>query len=389
MTNPANFDVVVTGQNNSFNKFESIFGGAMLNATRASNPSSEFVLDGGDLIIREIFTGREVARFEGSNLSVDSMGAPMGTVTSVAFFNFVGNTTYTAAWFNGADIAVLADASDESFFNTSPSNAPEWFDALHDGVRWLQTGTDSTDLFWSYAPDDVILARRGNDTVEYAGSARRIDGGGGNKDTLDFFRYDFGVTVDLVTGVIIDGASTTVVRNFERIFGSEFDDTLTVGDESFRQKVLAGDGNDTVTGGDGVGLFGEDGEDTLTITGDGGLARGGKGRDVIVSEGDNVVRGDGGRDRIEIKGGNNTIYGGAQKDEFIFDTGVGVAPDVHVIEDYEFGEKVFFRINSGSIDVAQDGNDVRITANGENGNVVVILRDTPLVPGLDLLFDFL
>ncbi len=111
-----------------------------------------------------------------------------------------------------------------------------------------------------------------NDTLEGNTGSNILDGGAGI-DQLRFIRHTSGVTVDLsvTTAQNTGGSGTDTYLNFEHIYGSNFNDTLT-GDGA--TNVLWGvSGNDLLFGGDGNDtLNGDDGNDTL---------EGGAGNDII------------------------------------------------------------------------------------------------------------
>ena len=82
--------------------------------------------------------------------------------------------------------------------------------------------------------DDAIAPNNNSDV---------LDGLGGN-NTVSFYAAPQGVNVNLATGIAIDGSATDTLRNFDRVIGSSFNDTLT-----------AGTGNDTLTGNGGSDTF--------------------------------------------------------------------------------------------------------------------------------------
>jgi Ca2+-binding RTX toxin-like protein len=103
-------------------------------------------------------------------------------------------------------------------------------------------GTSFADSFFGGAGSQIDWFRGegGNDT---------LNGGTGGVDTADYRTSTAGVTVNLATGVAVDGlGGTDTLVSIEQIRGSSFGDTLTgstVGGEIFRGLA----GNDTIVGG--------------------------------------------------------------------------------------------------------------------------------------------
>ncbi|MDQ1195402.1 cadherin domain-containing protein [Agrobacterium sp. SORGH_AS 787] len=112
---------------------------------------------------------------------------------------------------------------------------------------------------------NTINGGSGNDTIEGMGGADTLDGGAGT-DTVSYANSGAGVTVDLTlaTAQISSGdASGDILRNFENITGSAFDDVLT-GDGG-ANVIKGGAGNDILAGGAGADRL-EGGEDSDTAS---------------------------------------------------------------------------------------------------------------------------
>ncbi|MEM8616257.1 MAG: M10 family metallopeptidase C-terminal domain-containing protein [Pseudomonadota bacterium] len=94
------------------------------------------------------------------------------------------------------------------------------------------------------AGDDLLI---GN-------AADNILNGGAGLDVVDYSMAGQGLTIDLSAGsVIIAGLGTDTLISIEGIIGSAFDDTLTgTAEDNF---FAMGDGNDTITGGDGIDII--------------------------------------------------------------------------------------------------------------------------------------
>lgn len=128
-------------------------------------------------------------------------------------------------------------------------------------------------------------------------------------------------TISLFDGTPILAESDPASDPVEVIFGDTGNDEITLGDGA--AYAFGGEGDDTITAGEGVSaIFGGVGNDTLTGTDTGATAwlDGGDGDDVLIggdadetfhggahAEGDGAVQDD---DTIDGGGGDDTIYGG-------------------------------------------------------------------------------
>lgn len=133
-------------------------------------------------------------------------------------------------------------------------------------------GLAGNDHIYGAGGDDDIRGDSGNDIIEGGSGADRLDGGAGF-DTLSYRSSSSHVTVNLTNSSAKGGhASGDHIRDFESIWGTDFNDTL-IGN-SGRNTLLgyAGDdiiygrsGNDVVEGGSGEDrLDGGAGFDTLS-----------------------------------------------------------------------------------------------------------------------------
>jgi len=144
-------------------------------------------------------------------------------------------------------------------------------------------GTNQGDVFIASDLGDTFFGLNGDDFANSGTGDDVLDGGnqGAEGDTVGF-RVDFflatGVTFDLgITGQQDTiGAGLDTISNFENIFGTSFDDTLT-GDAG--ANVIQGhDGDDMIFGGGGDDLiYG----DRTTGLGPGGIINPGAGIDVV------------------------------------------------------------------------------------------------------------
>ncbi|WP_368669445.1 calcium-binding protein [Roseibium sp. RKSG952] len=161
------------------------------------------------------------------------------------------------------------------------------------------TGDDGDNTLYGFGGDDVIYGGSGDDHIDGGNGSDYLDGGAGT-DTLYFLNTDDGIIVDLSAETVSDdgfGNIDTVI-NFENVYGTDYDDTIT-GDDGDNvlfgadgdDTIYGGDGDDVLVSGDGANeLYGGDGEDVLISTGDGDILTGGDGADTfIVAGGTNVT----------------------------------------------------------------------------------------------------
>jgi Ca2+-binding RTX toxin-like protein len=153
------------------------------------------------------------------------------------------------------------------------------------------TGTPGDDTFLGNdEANEFTQTFEGNDTVDAGGGDDLVDVGDGNdtadggpgRDVIGHLDHSNGVTVDLGEQAAAGTGGSDVVRNFEDVIGSFFDDTLT-GDN--QANFIEGDeGADT--------MFGLQGDDTLIgdilafsfPVADGDTAHGAQGTDVCDAE---------------------------------------------------------------------------------------------------------
>ena len=182
---------------------------------------------------------------------------------------------------------------------------------------------------------DLLIGGPGNDG---------LDGGPGFVDVA-FFRFAPGsVTADLSKGQSA-GEGNDLLAGFERMIGSDFDDTLIA--SATGVFASGGLGNDLLQGGDAYDTFeggpgddridGKGGRNSLSYSGaqagiEADLAAGaarGEGSDTIAgiahldgsafndillgNDDANILYGDDGDDRLEGRGGNDSLEGGAGK----------------------------------------------------------------------------
>lgn len=200
------------------------------------------------------------------------------------------------------------------------------------------TGGAGTDTILNF---ENLTGSAYNDTLTGDGSVNIIEGGAGNDtmnaaggtDTLSYEHAGSAITINLATttGQSTGGAGTDTISNFENLFGSAYNDTLT--GTSGNNVIEGGAGNDTING--------QGGTDTLTYANAAGAISlnlatatsqntGGAGSDTISNmenltgsvyndtltgnSSANVIDGGDGNDTIEGAAGNDTLTGGGGTD---------------------------------------------------------------------------
>ena len=103
------------------------------------------------------------------------------------------------------------------------------------------------EVVWGSIHDDSLVGDDGYNRLWGGAGADFLDGGAGY-DTLNYGFSDAGVSVNLATGAVSGGhADGDIISGFERVWGSNFDDTL-VGDDG--DNILwGGEGADHLDGG--------------------------------------------------------------------------------------------------------------------------------------------
>jgi Ca2+-binding RTX toxin-like protein len=99
--------------------------------------------------------------------------------------------------------------------------------------------------------NDTIIGSSANNVIRGNAGSDSLDGSTGTGDVVDYSLNSLGVSVNLVSGRGVDGAtSTDTLAGFEQIYGSAFDDTLIA--DAREANILRGNaGNDRLDGGAG------------------------------------------------------------------------------------------------------------------------------------------
>ena len=133
------------------------------------------------------------------------------------------------------------------------------------------TGNTFSNLIWGRDGNDTINGGSGNDIIRSGLGADILNGDSG-LDAADYLTSPVSVTVNLLTGVNQGGdAQGDQLTNFERVYGSDFDDQIS--GDSLANSLWGRDGDDTIHGAAGNdtirsgpgrdSLDGGDGLDTL------------------------------------------------------------------------------------------------------------------------------
>ncbi len=314
---------------------------------------------------------------DGDTLQIDSFTQPPngtvidngdGTLTYTPDPAFVGTDTfeYTVSDGNGGfDTATVSVQVDDVI---GPVDGLDSGEDMGPGYTDLQG--DQIDGF--DGDDDTIFGNGGDDTIDSGLGDDTVDGGGGDDtfilaeegngidndviiggetdetigDTVDTSDVTDDMTVTFTgieEGTITDGGDTTTFEEIERIITGEGDDTVTGGagdeyvdtqggDDSMtggagNDTLISGDGLDTVDGGEGDdSLVGGDEQDIITGGAGNDTIEGGRGPDDLDGgEGDDSIIG--GNDNDTITGGDGSDFvDGGNGDNLINTSGGGAVP---------------------------------------------------------------
>jgi Ca2+-binding RTX toxin-like protein len=311
-------------------------------------------LDGGLGIDTAVFHGRStdytITRLANGTIEVRDLVAGRDgtdTLTSIELAKFADGRTYDVATGTWSTTRIVGTPGADTLNGTS---AAEEIEGL-DGNDWL-TGNGGGDTLLGGGGDDYLVADK--DTI-------RIDGGEGwdaivadpSTDAAGFHFTVLGSNVESVSGRygndVIDARGLTTgitlvgYAGHDTLYGGDGDDVvlgfegndIVNGGNGFDQ-LVGGDGNDVMDGGATGGiygdrLFGDAGDDTLTVS-DNGWAWGGADNDTITGAAGTWLKGDEGNDTIvglagaqQIVGGSgdDVLTGGADNDRFDFADGWG------------------------------------------------------------------
>lgn len=326
-------------------------------------------------------------------------------VRVVASYTDGGNTLESVASAATAAVAPLVnqfdgDASNNVLDGTAYQDVIRGFagdDTLsgHGEADTLEGG-DGNDTLNGGDGDDILDGGNGNDTLRGDNGVDTLSGGGGDdllEGGADNDNLDGGDGRDTLYG----GAGNDVLHGgndgyFNSLYGEDGDDQLTV----VNGGLWGGSGNDILTAtGTGFGEGG-DGDDQITIGSNGGYVRGGNGNDQItITHNFGGVEGGDGDDQITIigsgdayqiwaGGGNDTLDVGAAtgRHNLLGDTGsdtyrFGSTGDQVLISDYRTSGSTDLNvvefasgIDPASLQLSRSNNDLIVTF--ANGHTVTV-----------------
>ncbi len=187
-------------------------------------------------------------------------------------------------------------------------------------------GSAYGDSITGNSSNNVISGDAGNDTIIGGLGADTLDGGLG-VDTISYTDSTSAVTVSLVAGSTNTGGSAAgdVLADFEKLIGSNYNDTLRGNDNN--NSIIGGSGNDTIRGGlGGDTLDGGLGTDTISYSDSsavtvslvtGATNTGGHAAGDVLSNFENLVGSDWGDDLLIGNSGANYISGGLNGNDTI------------------------------------------------------------------------
>lgn len=239
---------------------------------------------------------------------------------------------------DGGDVIVLSHGTitlGNIFIDGGRADDVLWGNAGNDSIR----GFDGNDNIDGGPGNDILLGQNDNDIISGGSGNDSIDGGAG-VDTASYAGMPGAATVNLLTGVALDGnGGTDTLTGIENVTGTSFNDIIIgnaisnvlnggAGDDL----LVGGIGNDTLIGGAGI-----DTADYSAATGSvvanlaSGIATDGLGgtdtlsgienvigaafNDTLTGDAnDNVLLGGLGNDLLAGGAGNDTLNGGADTD---------------------------------------------------------------------------
>jgi hypothetical protein len=380
-----------------------------------------YVSAGDDIGLDNVLTGTNVAEFLDGGDGDDILNAGGG---NDLVMGGKGNDLLIGGSGEGNDSYDGGEGIDTVDFSSTTTGVVVNLAAKKNGASGSETGIDqlaNIENVIGGSGNDKITGSKSNNVIEGKAGADILDGGAGI-DTVSYKNSDAGVNVDLSLKTAQSGghAQGDILKNFENVLGSDFDDTLAgskavnvltggLGNDTFvvtgtngigdtfdggagQDKLVAGgtksismSGFSTATTsieiwqGNGQGVLGSKGADTFDFTGltqiTGLLfADGAGGNDTMIGrdDTDDVLRGGAGNDTIIGGGGDDTLTGGAGNDTFIFTAGFGhdkitdFKAGPKVVDVLQFDAGLFASFAEVMAAAAQVGKDTVITFDANN-----------------------
>jgi Ca2+-binding RTX toxin-like protein len=189
-------------------------------------------------------------------------------------------------------------------------------DIIHgNGGADLICGSDGVDTLYGDAGNDKLSGDNHQDVLNGGSGADILEGGGQyyagapGGDAVSYADSSVGVDVNLLTGTGGPiGQAQDTITGVWTIIGSAHDDTLIGGSDGccHGNRILGGDGNDTITGNDGDEgdyLDGEAGNDQIDAKAEQDFVSGGPGNDTLnAGDGSDTVAGGPGDDVLDSGG---------------------------------------------------------------------------------------
>ena len=270
---------------------DSLNGGAGADTLVGGTGDDTYVVDNiGDVVAESASEGTDTVQ---SSVTW-TLGTELEnlTLTGIAAINGTGNTANNTLIGNeadnslqggagndtlngeaGADTLVGGDGSDTYYVDNTGDVVTETnANAKVGGSDWVITSLSAYTLGANVEAGRILSAGSANLTGNalnnwlYAGAGDNVLDGGAGSDTASYNFAATGVTVSLaITGAQSTGGSgSDTLINFENLYGSKYNDTLT---GKAAGNALYGDsGNDTLNGGAGADtLVGGTGNDTFVL----------------------------------------------------------------------------------------------------------------------------
>jgi len=274
---------------------DSLYGGDGDDLLAGGNGAD--LIDGGNGFDTADYSGSAVSVSVNLGTGIVSGGEAEGD-TLISIEAFIGSAQGDQIQGSGDDDTVAGGEGDDTLIGGEGGDT-----MLGGNGGDIATGDEGADALYGMDGDDILEGGLGDDLVEGGAGADTLDGGVG-ANVLSYVTSPQGVTVNLVTNVNLGGdAEGDQVFNFSRVLGSTHGDSVT-GLAANSTEIVAGGGNDTVTGGSGIdALYGGEGDDVIAAGGGGDHVEGGNG--------DDSIDGGNGGDQLHGGAGDDTVLGGA------------------------------------------------------------------------------
>jgi len=177
-----------------------------------------------------------------------------------------GQTLYLGSWYGSPPY--LIEGALEQWSGTAGNDVMDASFVDINGVTQSDLGQvidagDGNNRVYDGAGDDIVLAGSGKDQFFAGAGADSYDGGGGRNDVVDYRLSTEGLIINAIDGSASTGiAAGDTFTNVEKIYGTEFDDVITLGNGVNTARggqgndiIFDSDARDFMTGADGVDTF--------------------------------------------------------------------------------------------------------------------------------------